>query len=95
MFDHDDLHVGSRKPGQALVRIEQERWRAAAEDFVGMGIERDDSRASVPLPGLANQVPEDRLMAAVEPVEDADGQGETTDRSVERVNTPSYPESHG
>ena len=56
VLDDRDGDAGGLEEVQALGRMEQERRRRAADDFVGMVVERDHRRASVALGGLPREL---------------------------------------
>ena len=70
---------------QALVRMEQERRRRAADDFVGVVVERDHRGPSAALGRLPREVLQQVGMPAVEPVEHPDDHEQPAVARVERL----------
>ena len=77
----DDGHIdaGVGQPCHPLIGMEQQRWRRAGQDLVGMVVERDDARVRLPLKGLADEVVQQVDVPLVQAVEDAD---DREDRAV-------------
>ena len=72
---------------EALGRMEQERRRRTADDFVGMVVERDHRWPSVAFGRLPREVVQQVGVPAVEPVEHADDDEQPAVAGVERLDT--------
>ncbi|MGX1486005.1 hypothetical protein RKD45_005081 [Streptomyces griseus] len=75
--ERQDQHRVHPEPGHqlgtALVRCEQRRVRAGADDLAGVRVEGDDDRGDAELPRPLHGTADDQLVSAVHPVVGPDG----------------------